>query len=74
MFCLKLVRLLPGCLNFSLLLLYLVWRLNTAIAAFYAMQKIIWIKGLMDAELGLDYCDPIALLIYNQLAIKLLAT
>jgi hypothetical protein len=40
------------------------------IAAFYAMQEIIWIKGLM-GELGLDYRDPITLLIDNQSAIKL---
>jgi hypothetical protein len=40
------------------------------IAAFYAMQEIIWIKGLM-GELGFDYSDPIVLLIDNQSAIKL---
>ena len=40
------------------------------IAAFYAMQEIIWIKGLM-SEIGFNYSDPIVLLIDNQSAIKL---
>jgi hypothetical protein len=40
------------------------------IAAFYALQEIVWTKGLMK-ELGFNYNSPVDLYIDNQSAIKL---